>query len=538
MLKESKTMLVGVGREVWPTPQEYNEAMQNLEFCFADPEIQTGSVQPDSFGLPRPITGGFASVYKVTSAQKTYAVRCFLTNTRDVEERYARISEYVMNDSLPYTVAFEFLHHGVRIRGKWFPILKMDWVEGKTLDLYIEENLSQPEKLLELILNFRTMCVDLDAAGIAHGDLQHGNIIVTPHGELRLVDYDGMFVPSMKEWYSNELGHRHYQHPLRKATDFGPAMDTFSMNSIYLSLIAVAEDPGLYTRCNAGADCLLLRKTDYEKPLDSVSVKAILSSGSPQLVRRLRQLLWLCTREPLYRLPLDRKIPEDILPSLSPLVQQQPTTKATHPPAIISSQVSSTPDSRLSPDQRTLFLFPQRDVRGRYNDFCLLAKPEIAEEKRVVTMGKLAHELMIVLAFIFFGILFYGFPTLVFWLCALWYMIFRMDITEKDGDRWTTARLVQAGTPVMGEVYSSVIPQDSESQRPFRRVTYVYGTNTVFGLAYRSGVAEYDLVPKHGDAPIAGDKVIILYDPCDVKNSLIYDYCEYMASPPQYRTFN
>ena len=46
----------------WPTPQEYNEAIQNPRSVFADAELQAGQPVLTPLGLPRPITGAFASV--------------------------------------------------------------------------------------------------------------------------------------------------------------------------------------------------------------------------------------------------------------------------------------------------------------------------------------------------------------------------------------------------------------------------------------------------------------------------------------------
>jgi len=79
-------------------------------------------------------------------------------------------------------------------------------------------------------------------AGIAHGDLQHGNIIMCNH-ELRLVDYDGMYVPAMKNFMASELGHPNYQHPARAPHHFGPYLDNFSAWVIYASIKALQVDP-------------------------------------------------------------------------------------------------------------------------------------------------------------------------------------------------------------------------------------------------------------------------------------------------------
>ena len=48
----------------WPTPQDYREAVQAPGLAFADPDLRAARAETDRLGLPRPVTGGFASVYK------------------------------------------------------------------------------------------------------------------------------------------------------------------------------------------------------------------------------------------------------------------------------------------------------------------------------------------------------------------------------------------------------------------------------------------------------------------------------------------
>jgi serine/threonine protein kinase len=166
------------------------------------------------------------------SVNKDYSLRLFLKNIKDQAERYARISDFVQNDDLPCTVTFDFLTRGIKFRNEWLPALKMEWVEGLSFDDYIVENLRDSNKLGFLASSFMKMMEEMQAAGIAHGDLQHGNIIVC-NDELRLVDYDGMYVPAMRNFASNELGHPNYQHPNRDQRHFGPYLDNFSAWIIY-----------------------------------------------------------------------------------------------------------------------------------------------------------------------------------------------------------------------------------------------------------------------------------------------------------------
>ena len=266
----------------WPSLQDYNEAVQITATCLHDPELKQGLVYSDAMGLPRPITGSFASVYRMQCSEKDFALRLFLRNIPDQQRRYALISDFVQHDDLPYTVTFDYLENGIKLRGDWLPALKMEWVDGISLDDYIVEHLADAEKLEQLLSKFVRMMKELHDAGIAHGDLQHGNIILCGD-ELRLVDYDGMFVPKMIGYPANELGHRNYQHPKRAEKHFGPYLDNFSAWIIYASVRALQIDPRLMHQLGAGDDCLLFRQTDFVDPLNSATFSALEKHDNSEL---------------------------------------------------------------------------------------------------------------------------------------------------------------------------------------------------------------------------------------------------------------
>src|SRR5688500_3487083 len=128
----------------WPTPQDYNEAVQNPGFAFTDQDLRSGSPGLNSLGLPQPICGGFACVYKIRSGSRVWAARCFLSEVRDQQTRYEAISRHLERARLPQMVPFTFLSNGIRLQGKTFPLLKMEWVQGETLDAYVKKHISDP----------------------------------------------------------------------------------------------------------------------------------------------------------------------------------------------------------------------------------------------------------------------------------------------------------------------------------------------------------------------------------------------------------
>ncbi len=318
----------------WPTPQEYNEAIQNPRSAFADAELQAGQPVLTPLGLPRPITGAFASVYQLVCAnQRTYAVRCFLREFGDQQERYAAISAHLAGagERLPYMTNFTYLAQGIRVSGRWYPILKMEWLEGDALQVYIERNLDNPIALLNLAEQWVLMTKWLRTAEIGHGDLQHGNVIVSG-GQLRLIDYDGMYVPALAGRQSHEIGHRNYQHPLRSEREFGPNVDHFSTWVVYTSLAALTVQPELWRAHGGGDECLLFRREDFEQPRSS-RIFRTLEASSDARVRNLASVF-----ESVALLPPDRVPSIDWVMTMAPA----PPLPASLPAAAVNSASNGT----------------------------------------------------------------------------------------------------------------------------------------------------------------------------------------------------
>ena len=166
---------------------------------------------------------------------------------------------------------FAYLPQGIRVNNDWFPALQMEWAEGIALHLFIAQNLHNPSQLVRLSQDFKQLILQLQEHGIAHGDLQHGNILVCDT-DLHVVDYDAVFVPALQGTMSAELGHRNYQHPNRGAHDFHALLDNFSAWLIYVSLTCLVEDPSLWQLLDGGDDCLIFRQRDFANPTESRSL--------------------------------------------------------------------------------------------------------------------------------------------------------------------------------------------------------------------------------------------------------------------------
>ena len=250
----------------YPALNEYNAAVQNPRLAFSDSGLKAGAVATTGLGLPRALGGGFAITYTVDSGRRKFAVRCFHKSAPALEDKYRRISAALGADTSGYFVGFEYQPNGVLVNGTRYPIVKMDWAEGKTLGSWLEKSASDHTAVVTLRRQFSELEAYLRKMKFAHGDLQNGNVILG--ARLKLIDYDGIYVSGLPTGQGAELGHKHFQHPLRSMQDFGPDIDRFSFVLIDLSLRALAERPNLFAKYSNGEN-ILFTAADTKEPSQS-----------------------------------------------------------------------------------------------------------------------------------------------------------------------------------------------------------------------------------------------------------------------------
>ncbi len=281
----------------WPSMTEYQEAIQSPKICFADIELRQATPVLNKLGLPRPVSGQFASVYDLQTRQSHWAIKCFLRNIPDLHDRYAKIADHLTGCALPYFVTFDYLTDGILVRGHFFPIVRMEWVDGLPLNHFLEKNLSKRGVLEKLEQDWLTMLADLQSVNVAHADLQYGNVLVAPDGRLRLIDYDGMWVPQLDGEGSHEIGHPDYQNPLRTGQDFHAHLDEFAGDVILIALRALQRRPELWDKYNTGEN-LLFRRSDFLEPADAELFAELRQLGDDEINETLDGLIDACSGAP------------------------------------------------------------------------------------------------------------------------------------------------------------------------------------------------------------------------------------------------
>ena len=285
----------------YPTILEYVKAIQNAgnnldKLTHLTPVL-------DDHGEPYHISGAFAVVFKMQdkSTGKYYALKCFTEEQEGRTDAYCQIAEELDMVEYPYIIFVKYIEKEVCVDCQCeedkFPVLLMDWVDGDTLEAYIAANYHNQSSMSMLCYRFGKMAAWLRTQSFAHGDLKSDNIIVRPDGSLALVDYDGMFVPSMKGRKSPTKGTKNFSHPLRTVDDFDETIDDFSLASIALSLKAISLNSTLLDLYGK-SDRLLFSEEDYRNPSKSKVISA------------LQELMCnkdLCTLYSLFMLALARK---------------------------------------------------------------------------------------------------------------------------------------------------------------------------------------------------------------------------------------
>ena len=262
----------------YPLISEYVKAIQdagdNLEkLAYLTPVL-------DDHGEPYRSSGAFAVVFKMQdkSTGKYYALKCFTEEQEGRADAYRQIADELDMVDSPYITSVKYMEKELFVDSQCeedeFPVLLMDWVDGETMETYIAANYHNQSAMSMLCYRFGKMAAWLRTQSFAHGDIKPDNIIVRPDGSLSLVDYDGMFVPSIKGCKSPTVGTKDFCHPLRTVDDFDETIDDFSLASIALSLKAISMNSTLLDTYGA-SDRLLFSENDYRNPSNSKVISAL-----------------------------------------------------------------------------------------------------------------------------------------------------------------------------------------------------------------------------------------------------------------------
>jgi eukaryotic-like serine/threonine-protein kinase len=349
----------------YPDPSDYFIAVQARSSFKIDKLKRAEFVVHPPLNLPMPVSGSSAVVFKAIVEGETQALRFFTREQASSRERYLALSDYFISASVSDCMAMSlWVDNAIVINGQSWPMVQMEWINGRTLDQYVdhlteEKNLTKIEYLAAA---WRRLIGRMQAAQFAHGDLQHGNVLVDEKGRLRLVDFDCVWIKHFSgKSPPGESGHRNYQ---RLGRPWGQWMDTFPGLVVYISLLAISKNPDLWEAFHDGEN-LLFRQEDFDPPFQTDRWRRLASMNDGELDllveklkaccapgwtadRTLEKLLlpwWEVVTRTAKAVPEDgpptpSKVPIPPLPS-PPAVAPPPTVPS--PPTVISDRGAAEP---------------------------------------------------------------------------------------------------------------------------------------------------------------------------------------------------
>jgi hypothetical protein len=302
-------------------------------------------------------SGTNAVVFKANYNHNTYGIRCFLNNDADRVLRAKSISKHLESIHVTWKIDYRFLDNEIVVKGKAYPLIQMSWSSGKDLNTWIGNNLNDNNKLNQLQKKVVELSKSLEENNIGHGDVQCGNLLIEEIGSminLKLIDYDGMYIPSLSHLNAIENGRAEFQHPQRRLIDFNPSIDRFSFIVMITAIELLKYDKSLWRSPLQNGfnslDNLLFSAKDFKNPntselfrrarlLNANSVNFYLNEltsainsdisrvKEPCLYRQGDEIITLLASEPTFKeispglIRIESNVPAVVLNGLTPLGQ-------------------------------------------------------------------------------------------------------------------------------------------------------------------------------------------------------------------------
>jgi hypothetical protein len=309
----------------WPQAREYRDAVQAPKVCFASTKLKAAVIHQDLMGMPLAAAGKSAIVFKATAGGKDVAIRCFTRAASDQRLRYQELQKHLKSTFPSYMVKFKYRDTEILVAGTRYPLVEMDWVDGNPLDVWVAKHLHDGN-LAGQAESWLALTGDMQRRGMAHGDIANDNCMVSG-SELKLVDYDGCYIPELAGKNPGEFGAQHFQHPGRRGY-YAANMDAFPSLVIYLSLLALHADPSLW-RFHQDKN-LIFVAADYRAPRATPVWQELARSPDRRVVSLTSELAAMCD-QPIDALrPLPEVVPPwwtDSVPATEPVkVSQSPVS--------------------------------------------------------------------------------------------------------------------------------------------------------------------------------------------------------------------
>ena len=256
-----------------PSKSQISDAVENVS-SFLTAQL-AGYVTENGILGPDHYSGGFCIVFPVSNGNTRKALRVWHTEIENIKERYKYISNDIANSHKHFLLDVDYIPRGLLVGKETLDIVLMDWLDGLSLKHFISKIIDSSDDLSLKIQQLNLLAsklydvfIGMHQLHFAHGDLQHDNIIIDSIGNIRLIDYDNFYTPSLGDsMYQTTTGYSGYQHPKRLSQSrvlSSEKDDYFAELIIYLSIKAIAADLTLWDIARNDDYALLLTNEDYK----------------------------------------------------------------------------------------------------------------------------------------------------------------------------------------------------------------------------------------------------------------------------------
>ncbi|MFT7520874.1 MAG: aminoglycoside phosphotransferase (APT) family kinase protein [Kiritimatiellia bacterium] len=264
------------------------------------PDLSAARVHTDRLGM-REYAGASAVVYKVHGDAGTWALRFADGDGDKMVTHHQLVLKHLgarpaLRTLFPW---FEARSQGLWMadRGTWLPMVRMDWVQGRSLLAEVEHRLGDSVALRALADSLLHLLDTLHQHMLTHGDLQPDNLVVQADGQVLLFDLDDVVVDSIvgEPWATG--GFVGYAHPSRATSaERCHGVDLFPGLVMLLGIYGLAHDPDLWERVDLfDTGSLLCTEQDYATPWNSRRFRLLelVNDEMADLVRKIRLLAGL-----------------------------------------------------------------------------------------------------------------------------------------------------------------------------------------------------------------------------------------------------
>jgi serine/threonine protein kinase len=221
-------------------------------------------------------------VFKITDGTRFFALKCYTTELFNRWEYLSNVQSMLRSLQKDWIVPFEIYENELQVENdeqqvQLATIVLLPWIEGERLSDLVRLYCSRQSlnvNLESLRKSFIALAKKHLGHLFSHGDITPENIIVTPSGEMMLIDQDSFTFEGWNSSSGQSGWSFPYQHPYRNPRKPDLHADDFSFLIIALSLKALERNPGLFQQFNSSRG-LLFTIDDYKYPDQSKLIKEI-----------------------------------------------------------------------------------------------------------------------------------------------------------------------------------------------------------------------------------------------------------------------